>query len=120
MKIPSRKSLEISFRRWIEGKSPSKKLIKYLDIKENNEYIKKLGNKELGNIDHIIPLSLFNLSDPAHIRLAWSLDNIRRIKKKYNKNKGASIESAYITLIEMPYRDEKVYNELLSIVKTQF
>jgi len=113
-----RKSLEIGFRRWIAGNFPSKKIVKYLDIKDKEIYVNQIGSK--GEIDHIIPLSFFDLSNYNDIRLAWCVDNLRRVEKMKNKNKGASIESAYAILLENKPINQKNYLELLAIARSKF
>lgn len=93
----TRKKLEISFRRWLNKKSPSKKIARCLDLKNPDDYASLLGNE--GEIDHIVPLCFFDLNNEEEIKLAWCVDNLRRISTEQNKNRGASAESAYLTLL---------------------
>lgn len=45
------------------------------------------------HIDHIVPLSLFDLDDPDEVRRAWALTNLRPLWEKQNVAKGARRET---------------------------
>ena len=90
-----RTSVSNAFRK--QGLSKNKKLNKYgIDTQL---IIEKLGTPPQDgksyHIDHIFPVSAFDLNNPEHIRLCWHPDNlqwlesIKNIKKsdKYNKEK---------------------------------
>lgn len=112
--LPSRKALELNFRRWIAGTSPARKITRLLTTKDRQAYIDALGSE--GEFDHIVPLSAFNLAEPSQIALAWSRDNLQRIPRGENKNKGASLESAYLTLLSRAPIDPAEYTALLQML----
>lgn len=114
----NRKSLEIGFRRWVQGIAPSRKIVPWLRVQDRSAYVAKLG--EQGQIDHVVPLSLFNLSDPTQIRLAWSLDNVRRLPAKENKDRGACVASAYLSLLASEPIDRTEYDALIAMVWPTF
>jgi hypothetical protein len=114
----NRKRLEIAFRRWVDGSAPSARFVSLLRCQDRATYCARLG--ELGDIDHIVPLSFFDLANPLQIALAWSLDNVRRIPKQENRERGASIESAYLTLLGQTPQDRTEQRALLDMVESKF
>jgi len=65
------------------------------------------------HLDHIIPLTLFNLSNPEHVRLANIPNNLRWVKSEVNLKKNKSIQ---IDLIS----SDPILNEIyLMLVKTE-
>ena len=42
------------------------------------------------HIDHIVPLSSFDLSDPVELKAAWALSNLRPLSAEANMKKGAA------------------------------
>lgn len=52
-----------------------------IGAKPSNEY----------GLDHIIPLSIFDLSNPLHVELAYSPENLRWLTNKENTEKGSTI-----------------------------
>lgn len=58
----------------------------------------KLGEKPEGNfhIDHIIPISVFNLDNPEHVRLSHHPENLRWLDSVENIRKSDSIDWSLI------------------------
>lgn len=113
----NRKRLEIAFRRWVREEAPSKFFNEILGKDSKPLYQSALKNEE---IDHIVPLSLFDLASPEQVRLTWSLDNVRPMEHKENKAKGASIESAYLTLLVSTPKKPEDYSDLMLMVQPDF
>lgn len=113
----NRKRLEIAFRRWVRGEAPSKFFNNLLSEDSKPLYQLVLQGKE---IDHIVPLSLFDLSRDDQVRLAWSLDNVRPMNHEDNKAKGASIESAYLTLLVSTPKRKEDHTRLVQMVESDF
>lgn len=42
------------------------------------------------HIDHVLPLSSFDLADPAELRAAWALSNLRPMWAELNLAKGSA------------------------------
>lgn len=97
------------------GESPATGLVSALRVQNVEVYQHKLG--VLGDIDHIVPLSMFDLTIPNEIALAWSLDNVRRIPTEANRNRGASIEAAYLALLSSNWVFEDEYKGLVNKVE---
>lgn len=127
----TRKKLEIAFRRWISRRAPSFGFCQHLPTIDPTPYRVNLERQfapgmSWGNfgshwqIDHIVPLCLFDLSNPAQIALAWSLDNLRPLIKQDNRIRGASFESAYLALIGRTPINEQDYLRLLALVEPTF
>lgn len=55
------------------------------------------------HLDHVVPLSKFNLSDPFHFRLANNYQNIQPMWAKSNIVKGNKVTNHVIWLDEEPY-----------------
>jgi hypothetical protein len=51
-------------------------------------------------LDHIIPLSMFELSNPVHVGLAYSPVNLRWLTRKENTEKGSTIKYSEISRSE--------------------
>lgn len=113
----NRKRLEIAFRRWIREESPSKFFSRMLGEESRSRYQAKLLNAE---IDHVVPLSMFDLTNERQIRLAWCLDNVRPSEHQDNKVKGASIESAYLHLFVAIPSSQEDYSALVAMVEPDF
>ncbi len=116
--MQSRKALEVAFRRWLNQTAPSHQLVAWLRTQDRTAYVTKLGVD--GEIDHVVPLSRFDLSDPAQVRLAWSLDNVRRLSNEENKARGACVASAYLALLSTPAIDPTEHANLVAMVEPAF
>lgn len=54
--------------------------------------LEDLGSGRI-HIDHIVPKSSFDVTDPAELRACWSLANLRPVPAVVNLRKGAKRES---------------------------
>lgn len=61
---------------------------------------------EMYEIDHIIPLAAFDLTNPIHLKLSWDKENIQLLLKDSNR-----VKSDTINFILYPEQEE-VYNNL--------
>lgn len=68
-----------------------------------NEIFQKLGENPEGNfhIDHIIPISVFNLDNPEHVRLSHHPENLRWLDAITNIRKQDSIDWSLIESSEV-------------------
>jgi hypothetical protein len=53
-------------------------------------------------IDHIVPVELFNLSDPEELKLCYNYNNIMPMYNSDNRMKGASVHFSLIKLESLP------------------
>lgn len=124
----TRKKLEIAFRRWIGSMSPSKLFVSHLRERSIHIYRRHLEKKfildmdwsnycSIWQVDHIVPLCMFDVDNPEDIALAWSLDNIRPLSNLENKRRGASMESAWLTLLSHNPVDLVEYTALLAKIE---
>lgn len=79
---------------------PAGKLMKLLGYTKDDlkEHLKKLFKNDMNwqnygtywEIDHIIPISMFNYKDidDEEFKLCWSLNNLQPLEKEKNKEKG--------------------------------
>ncbi len=126
----TRKRLEIAFRRWLTGKAPSVEFasLLYSPLSIYRETIAQRFAQEMTwenfgavwQLDHIVPLSFFDLTNPVQIALAWSLDNLYPMTCAENKTKGACLESSYLTLIQSAPFDIETHARLVNFVKPYF
>ena len=94
----TKKRFSIAFRRWLLGKSPSKRLTAILqtDRQTYTAFFEQFFNDKInwGNygstwhIDHIVPTPLFNDNE---VILCWSRENLQPLITKNNQIKGSSI-----------------------------
>ena len=106
-----RKRLQQQLRRFYFNTSPSQELYKYmLCTKETfKEYINSLLQEDMNEenygtvweLDHIVPVEVFNLDDEEDLKLCYSRYNILPIYKKHNKSKGSSVHFSYKLLSYM-------------------
>lgn len=126
-----RKMLEIAFRRWLTGQAPSGHFVSMLREQSRETYRARLAAQFSGpmswesygktwTVDHVVPLSAFDLSDPAAVRLAWSLDNVRPMTCQGNKARGASACDAYCSLLASSPAEGAEHAALLAMVEPQF
>lgn len=116
------KAIAIQFRRWIRAVSPSKAIHKYLGISHlvyrgylQSQFTSSMSWDNYGKewqIDHIVPMCLFDLNDPKEIALCWCLDNIRPIRTQENRLKGAAIEASYFILLNKQPINEQDFAQL--------
>jgi hypothetical protein len=79
-----------------KGVKKSKRCSKYgINFKEIYDYI---GPRPEGlELDHIIPMSLFDFNIEEHVRLAYSKENLRWTTKQENNQKKAKLIASLIT-----------------------
>lgn len=63
-----------------------------------DQIYKSLGPRPVGfHLDHIIPICKFDLTNETHVKLAWSVDNLRWISGADNIKKRSSVIPELLT-----------------------
>jgi hypothetical protein len=108
----SKKKYQIGIRRLYSTTYPCKYILdlmgisKYEFIDHINSYC--LDGMTLQNfgsvwgIDHIVPVELFDLSDPEELKLCYNYNNIMPMYNSDNRMKGASVHFSLIKLESLP------------------
>ena len=86
--------------------------------------LKLTGNMNMGDfingkihIDHIIPVSAFNHSDPEQLKACWSLDNMQPLKPKDNIAKHDSLpDGRSVSDIRLIGGDEAVTGAVTALI----
>lgn len=87
-------NINSAFRR--KGIPKSKKCLEYgINLKE---IFDKIGPRPKNHeLDHIIPLAMFNFDNPLHVKLAYTPGNLRWVTKQENNKKRSSIIHELLT-----------------------
>jgi len=93
---------QINLRRYVLKKSPCPAYATYfgLDIEKMRQWFECQFPSEIGwadfgtkwQFDHIIPVTYFDFSREAELRLCWNFTNLRIEKLKLNKDRGHRLD----------------------------
>jgi len=84
-----------------DGRSPTAEQFLGYTMKELREHLERQFKRGMDwqkfidgkiHIDHIVPLSSFDLSDPDELRTAWAMTNLRPLWAEQNLRKSAKME----------------------------
>lgn len=87
-------NINSAFRR--KGVPKSRKCLEYgINLKE---IFDKIGSRPKDQeLDHIIPLTMFDFNNPLHVKLAYTPENLRWTTKRENNKKRSSIITELLT-----------------------
>jgi hypothetical protein len=87
-------NINSAFRR--KGVPKSKKCLEYgINLRE---IFDKIGSRPKDQeLDHIIPLTMFDFNNPLHVKLAYAPENLRWVTKQENNKKRSSIITELLT-----------------------
>jgi len=130
-KILTRKRQQISFRRWIVGKSGGGTIDKYVgtDIWSVRQWISDrmtegMNWNNYGSvwvIDHIVPLRIFDLSKEADLKICWHYKNMMPLLIEDNLAKEGNVFFAFILLNKIKGEDyflNKLYERIQPEIDT--
>lgn len=72
-------------------------------IKHLGQHPNTIGKKGIWHIDHIVPLSAFNMNDPDQVKLAFAPENHRWLLAKKNLQKSKKIPRQIDVFLENQY-----------------
>jgi len=103
-----KKRHQISFRRFLQGKTPAKEISKYLGLSraEMRDWInqKMLPGMTWNNygeiwvVDHVVPLRLFDMTKEDDLKVAWHYKNLFPLFKKDNLHKEGDLRFSLMLL----------------------
>ena len=117
-----KKKMQLSFRRWIAGKSGGISIQKYIgtDLFSVREWLKdrmvdgmtwnNYGEKWV--IDHIVPMRMFDIKNEEELKICWHYKNLMPLFKSDNLNKEGNVFFAFILLDKIKGEDY-FYNNLV-------
>ncbi len=121
-----KKKMQLSFRRWVNNKSGSAGIQKYVgtDLMSVREWITErmvdgMTWNNYGNewvIDHIVPMRMFDVKDEVELKICWHYKNLMPLFKRDNLNKEGNIFFAFILLDKIKGYDyfyNKLYERIL-------
>lgn len=103
-----KKKQQINFRRFMTANAPAKELSPYIGCDRDalrryiaSKMIPGINWNNYGQVwvvDHIVPLRLFNLADPADLAIVWNYRNLMPLFKKDNLHKEGDLRFSLILL----------------------
>lgn len=129
--IRLKKKMQITFRRWIAGKSGGIGIQKYIgtdlfSVREwfTDRMVEGMNWNNYGDIwviDHIVPIRMFDIKNEDELKICWHYKNLMPLLKKDNPNKEGNIFFAFILLNKIKGEDyyyNKLYDRILPEIET--
>lgn len=129
LKENQKKRLHLAFRRFLTWKSNGHEIKQYLgvDIGEVREWIEEMfldgmnwdNYGTVWQVDHIVPLRMFDLFDEGQLKIAWHYKNLMPLYKADNLNKEGNVHFSYQILLSLKDKDI-FYSILFNMVKKEY